>query len=613
MTIGLAAGNQDGAFGRKQDGPGEPLVDVAKFPGTHSFHDPDQAGVPVLDYGTLRKCSELATTWKGGGAFLQGEVIRDGSELSPVGSLRLVLFSLRSAWKALSILPTDAVDASRANKMQARLVGQMSKVIEHWYEWSHWSNGKREMDEPFCGQFPGYDASDPPIVAAVAGGKYDSNETRAVIEAYGTAIELLRSEDLRGMLDGDAAKVDAAVLSHRLTEAMDLAPDDLVFAPDGTSVHVVTPAPAEKGERPAIIAERLALSDGSSVPLMGFGTGCPRMSEGKYENADEGDGEGRTTKAMVDETIVEAIATAMRGGVTFFDTAELYDNFWHLRQAMGRAGVAAEGLQFMSKVDHTTKQKGEIRTEVQRQLKVLNASRLEILMIHHPADDALLAWEELWREMEALVDEGLVRALGWSFTTSNLLFLLQNKKVRHKPVLIQMQGDLSKVGNIDEEGDFIRWAREHGIGIVSVSSVSTPDIIPGWLHPFVQLIAANHNVSAASVSMRWAMQLGMVVIPCSMNPAHVRVNLEATRFRLTNTEMALLNGLPWMTGVCPAHARVDVMEVGQAVSQGLPGSLKKSRCCSPAGVEEEHYRTEVDMFAPRTDRQGPSQGGAPNT
>ncbi len=56
-------------------------------------------------------------------------------------------------------------------------------------------------------------------------------------------------------------------------------------------------------------------------------------------------------------------------------------------------------------------------------------------------------------------------------------------------------------------------------------------------------IANAHGVSAAQVVLRWDLQRGIVVIPGSSNPEHIRENLDLFGFNLTDAEMSAINAL----------------------------------------------------------------------
>ena len=52
-----------------------------------------------------------------------------------------------------------------------------------------------------------------------------------------------------------------------------------------------------------------------------------------------------------------------------------------------------------------------------------------------------------------------------------------------------------------------------------------------------------HGVSSAQVILRWNLQKGVVVIPGSSNPDHIKENTELYDFVLTDEEMEQINAL----------------------------------------------------------------------
>jgi 2,5-diketo-D-gluconate reductase B len=59
----------------------------------------------------------------------------------------------------------------------------------------------------------------------------------------------------------------------------------------------------------------------------------------------------------------------------------------------------------------------------------------------------------------------------------------------------------------------------------------------------IKNIALQRNSTAAQVALAWAMQKGFAVIPSSTKRANLASNLEAKMLRLTDDEMAKIDGL----------------------------------------------------------------------
>ena len=61
--------------------------------------------------------------------------------------------------------------------------------------------------------------------------------------------------------------------------------------------------------------------------------------------------------------------------------------------------------------------------------------------------------------------------------------------------------------------------------------------------PVISEIAEAHGVSSAQVILRWNLQKGVVVIPGSSNPDHIKENTELYHFTLTEDEIDRINAL----------------------------------------------------------------------
>ena len=61
--------------------------------------------------------------------------------------------------------------------------------------------------------------------------------------------------------------------------------------------------------------------------------------------------------------------------------------------------------------------------------------------------------------------------------------------------------------------------------------------------PVLQKIADSHGVSLVQVILRWNLQKGVVVIPGSANPDHIRENTQLYHFSLSDAEIKTINAL----------------------------------------------------------------------
>ncbi len=61
--------------------------------------------------------------------------------------------------------------------------------------------------------------------------------------------------------------------------------------------------------------------------------------------------------------------------------------------------------------------------------------------------------------------------------------------------------------------------------------------------PVIFQIAKAHGVFSAQVILRWNLQKGVVVIPGSSNPDHIKENTELYHFKLSEEEVRQINAL----------------------------------------------------------------------
>lgn len=140
--------------------------------------------------------------------------------------------------------------------------------------------------------------------------------------------------------------------------------------------------------------------------------------------------------------------------------------------------------------------------------------------------------------MEKAVEEGKIRSIGLSnwYVEEMEEFLPQ---VNITPALVQ-----NEIHPYYQENDVIPYIQELGI------------VTQGW-HPLggrgytaellgnevISEIAQNHGKSSAQIILRWNLQKGVVVIPGSSNPEHIKENTELFDFELTEEEMDRINAL----------------------------------------------------------------------
>jgi len=241
---------------------------------------------------------------------------------------------------------------------------------------------------------------------------------------------------------------------------------------------------------------------------------------------------GIGTYSLTGETCVESVSSALESGVRLIDTAYMYHNEESVGEAVRNSGIPREEIFVITKL--YPNQFSDAEAAIDEALDKLDIQYIDMMLLHHPGTgdvDAYLA-------MERAVADGKIRSIGLSnwYVEELEEFLPQ---VNITPALVQ-----NEIHPYYQENDVIPYIQELGI------------VVQGW-YPLggrghtaellgdavISEIAAAHGKSSAQIILRWNLQKGVVVIPGSSNPDHIRENTELFDFELTEEEMERINAL----------------------------------------------------------------------
>lgn len=241
---------------------------------------------------------------------------------------------------------------------------------------------------------------------------------------------------------------------------------------------------------------------------------------------------GIGTYSLHGEECKNSIAAALNSGVRLIDTAHAYENEVVIGEAIRNSGIPREEIFVITKL--YPNQFSDPEAAIDEALKKLDIGYIDLMLLHHPGDGDV----EAYQAMERGVSEGKIRSIGLSNWYIRELeeFLPQ---VSIMPALVQ-----NEIHPYYQENDVIPYIQNLGI------------VVQGW-YPLggrghtaellgdevISQIAEAHNKSSAQVILRWNLQKGVVVIPGSSNPEHIRENTELFDFELTEEEMAQINAL----------------------------------------------------------------------
>lgn len=267
------------------------------------------------------------------------------------------------------------------------------------------------------------------------------------------------------------------------------------------------------------LRETQTLSNGVEIPVLGLGTWL-----------------------LDDEQAADAVVAALAAGYRHIDTAQAYGNEAGVGEGLRRSGIAREDVFVTTKVAAEHKDYASAAASIERSREAVGLEYLDLVIIHSPqpwaavnqSDDRFYEGNrEAWRALEDAYEVGTVRAIGVSnFQIGDVENLLDQGRVA--PMVNQV---LCHVGNTPAE--LIAWCKERGIAMEAYSPVAHGAVLG---NEAVAAIAARYGVSTAQLCIRYCLQLGLIALPKTANPAHMADNA-AVDFEIADEDMAVLAGM----------------------------------------------------------------------
>lgn len=264
-----------------------------------------------------------------------------------------------------------------------------------------------------------------------------------------------------------------------------------------------------------ILNEKFTLSGGTEIPKLGLGTWM-------IPDGDAGD----------------AVKAAVALGYRHIDTAQAYGNEAGVGQGIRSCGVRREELFVTSKVAAENKSYDSAAKSIDESLRKSGLEYLDLMIIHSPQPWAEFRGErryfeenrEVWRALEDAYRSGKVRAIGVSnFLQDDLESLLAGCTV--KPMINQI---LTHIANTPLA--LIEFCRENGILTEAYSPIAHGEALKNGV---ILKMAEKYGVSPAQLCIRYVLELGMVALPKTADPDHMKANAEVD-FSISADDMELL-------------------------------------------------------------------------
>ncbi|EKO3981538.1 aldo/keto reductase [Vibrio fluvialis] len=271
----------------------------------------------------------------------------------------------------------------------------------------------------------------------------------------------------------------------------------------------------------------------NSVPQLKLNNGVlmPSLGLGVFQSAPE--------------DTAKAVQTALEAGYRHIDTAAAYFNEREVGEGIKRAGIDRSEIFVETKIWINDYGKGATHHAFEKSAKKLGVDTIDLLILHQPFPSQFDLSIEAYKDLELLLEEGKVRAIGVS-----------NFMPEHLEKLLAETCVIPAVNQIELHPYFQQKAvqelnAKHGIISQAWSPIGGITFYPGWgnghtstlENPVILQLAEKYGKTPAQIMLNWHISHGRSVIPKSTNPLRIKENLDVFDFSLTDNELAEINAL----------------------------------------------------------------------
>lgn len=265
--------------------------------------------------------------------------------------------------------------------------------------------------------------------------------------------------------------------------------------------------------------KNLVLSNGVEIPQLALGTWL-----------------------IDDEVVADAVKSAIEIGYTHVDTAQAYGNERGVGEGVRTSGFDRDKIFVTTKVAAEHKDYKSAADGIDESLRKMGLDYIDMMIIHSPqpwievnqSDDRYIEGNrQAWRALEDAYKAGKLRAIGISnFLMEDINNLWEAAEI--KPMVNQV---LCHISNTPL--DLINYCQDKGIIMEAYSPVAHGEAMK---NPKIAEMAKKYGVSVPQLCIRYDIQLGMIVLPKTANPEHMKTNADVD-FEISTEDMEVLKAV----------------------------------------------------------------------
>lgn len=250
---------------------------------------------------------------------------------------------------------------------------------------------------------------------------------------------------------------------------------------------------------------------------------------------------GLGTWFIDNDAVVQAVKDAVKLGYRHIDTAQAYQNEEGVGQGIKESDADRSELFVTTKLAAEVKSYDEAMAAIDKSLDVMGLDYIDLMIIHSPKPWQDFKGEErffegnlaAWKALEEAYEAGKLKAIGLSnFEIEDVQNILDNGSI--KPAVNQI---LAHVTNVPKET--IEFCKKNNILVEAYSPIGHGEL---FKNDEVVKMAEKYGVSVPQLGIRFDLQLGLLPLPKTANPDHMKSNAELD-FEISQEDMEALQNL----------------------------------------------------------------------
>ncbi len=267
-----------------------------------------------------------------------------------------------------------------------------------------------------------------------------------------------------------------------------------------------------------VLQETYTLNNGVPIPKIGLGTWL-----------------------IDNDRAAQAVRDAVELGYRHIDTAQAYENEPGVGEGVRTCGLSREQIFVTSKVAAEAKTYEAAMESIDETLRKMGLDYLDMMIIHAPQPWATFREgsryfaenRQVWKALEDAYQSGKLRAIGVSnFLRDDLENILSDCRI--KPMVNQVLAHISNTPLALAD-----FCKENGVLVEAYSPIAHGAVLH---NQEIAAVAERYGVTVPQLCVRYVLELGMVALPKTADPAHMKENAAAD-FAISAEDMELLKNV----------------------------------------------------------------------